>query len=212
MSDAPPEQSVAAPRLFAEFEPSVSKWSGRTGFFALGLGAFFVDMSLVGALRNAGFWDPTTYWLPVSIALALVAAVIVMRVQQGPRWRWISFAAGITLLPAAFAAIFVVAPWVESVVKTRAFDGAAWAGDGDIDSSRRAWMVDDLLERHPLRGRTRAEIEALLGRPDSGETAAETVYFLGIDRQRGFLSGFEILEITYDSADRVVAERVCVCD
>ena len=70
----------------------------------------------------------------------------------------------------------------------------------------RGCMVDDLLERHELRGMTRAEIVALIGEPDSTRDFPEydLVYWLG--PERGLVgTDSEYLVMKLDKAKRVVS-------
>ncbi|HET9426126.1 MAG TPA: hypothetical protein VFO55_12195 [Gemmatimonadaceae bacterium] len=68
----------------------------------------------------------------------------------------------------------------------------------------RGCMVDDLLARHPLRGKTRAEVVALIGEPTEKELFREydMVYWLG--PERGLIgTDSEFLVIRLDAAGRV---------
>ena len=73
----------------------------------------------------------------------------------------------------------------------------------------RGCMVDDLLARHPLRGRPRAAVVALLGEPRPTDYFREydLVYWLG--PERGFISiDSEWLVIRLDAAGRVAEARL----
>jgi hypothetical protein len=69
----------------------------------------------------------------------------------------------------------------------------------------RGCMVDDLLDRHELRGMTRAEVVALIGEPDARSDFPEydLVYWLG--PQRGLIgTDSEYLVMKLDQSRRVV--------
>jgi hypothetical protein len=98
----------------------------------------------------------------------------------------------------------------EYLHRTR-FDAAAWR-----DSARafardpvRIRMVDDLLKRHTLEGRTSGEVVALLGEPDATAYFEEwdMVYWLGPERGLVGIDS-EWLVIRLDDRDRVIASRL----
>lgn len=62
------------------------------------------------------------------------------------------------------------------------FDRAAWK-NADLSGRARADMLEDFLDRYPLKGMTRRELIALLGEPSArqGMQGAEMVYVLGND-------------------------------
>ena len=70
----------------------------------------------------------------------------------------------------------------------------------------RGCMIDDLLEKHELRGKTRAEVVALIGEPDRTEVFAEydMVYWLG--PERGLIgTDSEYLVMNLDKAGRITS-------
>ena len=70
----------------------------------------------------------------------------------------------------------------------------------------RGCMVDDLLERHELQGKTRAEVVALIGEPQQSDAFPEydMVYWLG--PERGLIgTDSEFLVMKLDKAGRVTS-------
>jgi hypothetical protein len=70
----------------------------------------------------------------------------------------------------------------------------------------RGCMVDDLLERHELRGKTRAEVVALIGEPQRSDVFPEydMVYWLG--PERGLIgTDSEFLLMKLDKSGRVTS-------
>jgi hypothetical protein len=68
----------------------------------------------------------------------------------------------------------------------------------------RGCMVDDLLEKHPLRGMTRGDVVALIGEPDKPDvfTEYDLVYWLG--PERGLIgTDSEYLVMKLDRSNRV---------
>ena len=68
----------------------------------------------------------------------------------------------------------------------------------------RGCMVDDLLDRHELRGMTRAQVVALIGEPDTGRDLPDydLVYWLG--PQRGLIgTDSEYLVMKLDKSNHV---------
>jgi hypothetical protein len=93
----------------------------------------------------------------------------------------------------------------------RPFDPVVWRSHpGRFDrGSIRQMMSDDLLRKHPLLGKSRLEVETLLGPADTTEYFPDydMEYLLG--QERGFGVDAEWLIIRLDSADKVVeAKRV----
>jgi hypothetical protein len=91
------------------------------------------------------------------------------------------------------------------------FDAAAWRDSARVYSAAavRGCMVDDLLDRHPMVGRSRAEVVALLGEPKPTSYFKEygLVYWLG--PERGFISiDSEWLVMRLDSVGRVTEVRL----
>ena len=87
------------------------------------------------------------------------------------------------------------------------FSTAEWArlAKAPAGAPDRACIVDDLLSRNLLRGRTRAEVAALLGPASSGEApdaGYETIYYLGPERGP-FGIDSQWLQLAFDSTGRV---------
>ncbi len=100
--------------------------------------------------------------------------------------------------------VLVVMAGIGGYAAWRAYDGAREQlsesrCDGHTDFVRSQWMdttlalgrlavrgcmIDDLLEKHELRGKTRAEVVALIGQPDPSDVFPEydLVYWLGPER------------------------------
>lgn len=88
------------------------------------------------------------------------------------------------------------------------FDARRWKELADPAAGRqtqeRLWMLDSLLEQHPLLGLNRAEIEELLGPPsnDGGHFLVPyPTYLLGLDIDNQSVS----LGVVYDEAETCVA-------
>jgi hypothetical protein len=93
------------------------------------------------------------------------------------------------------------------------FSTKAWAelANPRFKDADRACVVDDLPSSGVLRGRTRAELDSLLGPPSTGgpfsTTAFERTYYLGPERGPfGIDSQWLVIEI--DSLGRVTGARV----
>ncbi|WP_410983325.1 hypothetical protein [Bacillus cereus] len=78
------------------------------------------------------------------------------------------------------------------------------------NEQKRVYMVDNLLGKHKLMGKTKKEIIQLLGKPTETkrfEEMNQTVYYLG--DERGFISiDSEWLILQFDSDDKVVEYKV----
>ncbi len=87
------------------------------------------------------------------------------------------------------------------------FSTAEWMrlADPPAGGPDRACIVDDLLSRQLLRGRTRLEVNALLGPPAPGEkpdAGYEAIYYLGPERGP-FGIDSQWLQLAFDSTGRV---------
>jgi hypothetical protein len=104
------------------------------------------------------------YWVGPLGALAVVLA---LRAWLGPRVRPLAFGIGLLLPTALLLGFFVAIPAIRHRLYARAFDSAAWKAAGDerdtSSTGPRRNMVDDLLASRVLIGKTRAEVEDLLG-------------------------------------------------
>ena len=89
------------------------------------------------------------------------------------------------------------------------FERSAWLeGETNLDEPRLR-MVDDLLESEALLGKSRVEIEALLGAPTSTDKFKDSglVYWLG--PERGFISiDSEWLTVDFDQTGNVRDARI----
>jgi hypothetical protein len=78
---------------------------------------------------------------------------------------------------------------VEEYFSRVPFDSAAWkAAEPDVANPVRLRMVDDLLRRHRLVGKGKAEIDELLGRPTQTGHFADYDYVYWLGPERGFIS------------------------
>lgn len=117
---------------------------------------------------------------------------------------------GITLAllaPAALAIIgLLCGPSIEEYLQRQPFDSAEWRKSLAQESRDeiRLRMVDDLLDRHVLRGKTRGEIEALLGTPPRTNYFPEYDYVYWLGPERGFIRiDSEWLGLKFDGSGRV---------
>jgi len=88
------------------------------------------------------------------------------------------------------------------------FTGEAWMAAEHDSEGARYLMVDDLLAKQPLVGRSRTEIEALLGplRPPTEYPGGSWCYYLG--PEPSFVSVDNIwLGLEFDDGDRVLTTR-----
>jgi hypothetical protein len=97
-----------------------------------------------------------------------------------------------------------------------AFDSAAWKisqSDGT-----RLRMVDDLLKSHPLEGKSKEEVLALLGGPSDNSDVKQRFpdwhmhYHLGPSRQTLFFGAFDsdYLVLRLDTEGKVIAVSIVV--
>ena len=94
--------------------------------------------------------------------------------------------------------------WPLTAAEPADFDGAAWrTAKGHVGAGNpRAGMLDALEQAHPIAGKTRGEVHALLGLPDLRERRAEH-YALGDGDCTDYV-------VDYDSANHAVgARRLC---
>jgi len=143
-------------------QPAASVAAPRALWVALGVAVSFVPFGV------------RPWWVGLLGAFAVVAA---LRAWLGRTVRPIAFAIGLLLPMVAFVGYFVVVPLIRHRLQARAFDAAAWRlanDEKDLSSTGpRSTMIDDLRSSGILEGKTRAEVEGLLGpplRPYPGET------------------------------------------
>jgi hypothetical protein len=126
-------------------------------------------------------------WTPWRIALAICAAVVVSTIAF-VGWQYWLIKGGI--------------------FRTSSFNEAEWKSlkRKTADSScYRGGMAHDLKTNILRSGITKAEVEKLLGEPDSNKAAAHE-YLLGMCS--GLRIDFDTLDIQFDSEDRLVNVKV----
>ena len=123
----------------------------------------------------------------------------------------------VLLIPFALLATRFVEPYFDRFARCRGhtqFDGRKWSDSTLVDSrtAPRDCMVDDLLERHSLVGRTRAEVVSLLGEPPKTNYFDEydLVYWLG--PERSWLAIDSIWLVMRIGPDGTIAEARLVTD
>lgn len=90
------------------------------------------------------------------------------------------------------------------------FDQAAWE-NADLTGRERADMLQDLLRRYPLEGRTRTEVISLLGNPTQTDKweGADMIYVLGNDGSYMPIDNAWLL-VDLDDRERVISVRQVV--
>jgi len=83
----------------------------------------------------------------------------------------------------------------------RAFDSAQWKAADTLDETR-CEMVDDLLKKVSLEGRSRENVVELLGEPDKQENGPD--FYVLCPKMIDFM----ILEVKWDETDRVASTKV----
>ena len=130
-----------------------------------------------------------------------------------PRWLRIALLlvglAALTLIVSGWLILRAMSPL--SRCDERGFTQARWSDSTSAFGPRaiRGCIVDDLLRRHHLHGKTRAEIVALLGEPPKTAYFREydLVYWLGPERSIISIDS-EWLVFRLDSAGRVIEYRL----
>jgi hypothetical protein len=117
----------------------------------------------------------------------------------------------VTLLVWAAAGLGIVAfcMWLDSLSNTPytwrepiPFDREAWLAAADDPRGARYLMLDDLLAKEPLEGRTRAQVEELLGPMLHSIGLAE--YYLGPEPSMISVDSI-MLRLEFDASGRVAA-------
>ena len=146
-------------------------------------------------------------WMPWVVLAALVA----IRVARGPVVRPVAFAAGVLTVHGLAVAALFLSPVFDEYRHRRTFDAAAWRRHEakEVMWPDRLAMIDDLMERHALRGLSRDSVERLLGPGDSTASWGEwdLVYLLG--PERGLIRiDSEWLVVDFDAHGRVREYRL----
>lgn len=93
----------------------------------------------------------------------------------------------VLLIPFALLATLFAQPYFDRFARCRGhtqFDGREWNDSALVNgrTAARECMVDDLLERDGLIGKTRAEVVALLASRQKRITSMNTIWFIGLGR------------------------------
>ena len=97
---------------------------------------------------------------------------------------------GVFTLFLAPSAVFFGSLWIDDLQEyynREPFDSVAWKSSQQFHNESRIRMVDNLLARHKLKGKSEEDIIALLGKPHETEhfSGWDMAYWLG--PKRGFL-------------------------
>lgn len=133
--------------------------------------------------------NPTPAWLSpaltfVSLTPWVVLVILVaLRLAGQRKARPVAFALGAVIPVAAAIGYVQFAPVVVDHLHREPFNAPAWRANANSDTlwPARLTMVDDLLSKDVLLGRTREDVIQLLGPPD-GTSTQTLVYGLGPER------------------------------
>jgi hypothetical protein len=132
-------------------------------------------------------WQPAFYWVPAAV-LSVLLALAFRRRRFSAVLGYLLGLSPMAVLPALVLATFVGLDAFQAVngtverLQRRPFDAAEWRADSE--GGARAHMVDDLVANRRLEGRTRQQVEELLGPPSGnhGSPADELAYWISTDR------------------------------
>ena len=135
------------------------------------------------------------------------------RERVRPRTIVILVAVVVTLLASPYVVLGGTLVWrsLSERAARRAFEPVAWRSPARIASRdpMRLRMVDDLLARRLLDGRTRDEVRALLGPADSTPYFRDWDFVYWLGPERGYLSiDSEWLGVRFDADGRVLETRL----
>ena len=122
----------------------------------------------------------------------------------------VSMALGFFLCYAGLIGWLFLGPVITDYTSRTAFNAAEWQNNDKVNSKSpvRIRMVDDLLKNQPLIGKSKGEINTLLGIPPKTGYFSEFDYVYWLGPERGFLSiDSEWLAIKFNN-DVVIEARI----
>ena len=155
-------------------------------YFALGIAAVF------GSVYVGVHWSLDGWVERLVVGFSWILGGLLLAVRLCGRRDVLvgSYAVGVLAGWALGIGVFVFGGPIDDYFSRLEFDSARWKRDAVEEGERpdRQRMVHDLLDRGLVVGRSRAQLEALLGAPDSwfGQAEDEVVYVLGPGRGWGF--------------------------
>jgi hypothetical protein len=108
-------------------------------------------------------------------------------------------------------ASFLATPSTAEYLHRQPFDSVTWRQSLTTEATEpiRLRMVDDLLQRYSMVGKTRSEINALLGIPPKTNYFREYEYVYWLGPERGFMSiDSEWLGLQFDESGRVTIAKI----
>jgi len=120
----------------------------------------------------------------------------------------ILIATGLLVVFLLLIAFIRLGPQIEHHFSSIPFDSESWKRAEDSHDPVRQLMVDDLLAEHELLGRSRAEIDGLLGTPPKTPFFSNYQYVYWLGPERSFIPiDSEWLCIRFEN-DRVVEVKI----
>jgi hypothetical protein len=123
---------------------------------------------------------------------------------------WHVCAAALVIGMVAVASLLAT-PSTTEYLHRQPFDSVTWRQSLTTQATEpiRLRMVDDLIQRYSLVGKTRSEINALLGIPPKTNYFREYEYVYWLGPERGFMSiDSEWLGLQFDESARVTSARI----
>lgn len=161
------------------------------------------DEGTVGSVDPQSSKEAAAQTGPVFVAPSLF--VHELNPVPSPKTGWVT----LVIWSAAGLGIVAFCLWLDSLSNTPytwrepiPFDREAWLAAADDPRGARYLMLDDLLAKEPLEGRTRAEVKELLGPMLHSIGRAE--YYLGPEPSMVSVDSI-LLRLEFDSSGRVAA-------
>jgi hypothetical protein len=146
-------------------------------------------------------------WLPWIVG----AALVLVRISTTATVKPVSYIAGVVTSYVIALSFLLALPIVDDYSHRQAFDSQLWKASLADESQDpiKLRMVDDLLRKHPLAGRSRSAVLDLLGKPPRTDKFSDwdLVYWLG--PERGLFSiDSEWLVIRFGGSNQVIDAKV----
>lgn len=122
------------------------------------------------------------------LAWAIALAVLIWGFLKKKMAKAVAFMIGVVMCHVVAVVFILAGPAISDYIHRTKFESSVWKEAKEKNGAIRVWMVDDLLSRHTLVGKTREEITAMLGAPTKTDAFSgfDAIYWLG--PERGFIS------------------------
>lgn len=159
-------------------------------FFVLGILALITEPFIEGYLiRSAIPNQIKSFLLFITNSLFFLFVIFLIDIRKKNFAKSLSFVTGGISVLLFVLILFTAVFGIPDRFLRKQFDSASWKNERSIESSKsiRLRMIDDLRDKHKLEGKSKKEIDQLLGFPNENKYSPEYDYVYGLGSVKGLI-------------------------